>query len=207
MFLEVFSDNPFATNCWLLALEDREEAVVVDPGFEPDRLRRLLERAGKRSVAALATHGHVDHVGAAAALCGDEIPFYIHEADRLALEDPEGWGAGFPHDPIPVKDVRTVAEGDVLELAGLSIEVLHTPGHTPGSVCFRVGDLLLFSGDLVFAGSIGRSDFPNSSPQDMRRSLVRFLALPDPLPVLPGHGPRTTVERERRSNPFLLELV
>ncbi len=207
MFLEVFSDNPFATNCWLLAPEDREEAVVVDPGFEAGRVLRLLERAGKRPVAALATHGHVDHVGAAAALCGDEIPLHIHEADRLALEDPEAWGAGFAYDPIPVKDVRTLVEGDVLELAGLSIEVLHTPGHTPGSVCFRVGDLLLFSGDLVFAGSIGRSDFPNSSPQDMRRSLVRFLALPDPLPVLPGHGPRTTVERERRSNPFLLELV
>lgn len=207
MYLEVFSDNPFATNCWLLALEDREEAVVVDPGFEAGRVLRLLGRAGKRPVAALATHGHIDHVGAAAELCRDELPFYIHEADRLALEDPEAWGAGFPQPAVPVKDVRTVVEGDVLEVAGFSLEVLHTPGHTPGSVCYRAGELLLFSGDLVFAGSIGRHDFPNSSPEDMRRSLIRFLALPDPLPVLPGHGPRTTVERERRSNPFLLELA
>lgn len=207
MYLEVFADNPFATNCWLLALEGREEAVVVDPGFEAGRVLHLLERAGKRPVAALATHGHVDHVGAAADLCGDELPFYIHEADRLALEDPEAWGAGFPQPPVPVKDVRTVVEGDVLELAGFSLEVLHTPGHTPGSVCYRAGDLLLFSGDLVFAGSIGRHDFPNSSPEDMGRSLRRFLSLPDPLPVLPGHGPRTTVGRERATNPFLVGLA
>jgi glyoxylase-like metal-dependent hydrolase (beta-lactamase superfamily II) len=106
---------------------------------------------------------------------------------------------------VPVKDVRTVIEGEVLTFAGFSIEVVHTPGHTPGSACFLTDGWVL-SGDLVFAGSIGRSDFPNSSPPDMERSLRRFLELPDPLDVLPGHGPRTTVGRERSSNRFLAEL-
>lgn len=204
MFVDAFSDNPFDTNCWLIAADGGDEAVVVDPGFSPDRVRALLEVGEKRPVAALATHGHFDHIGAAAEFCGDELPLYIHEADRLALEDPAAWGAGFATPAVPVKDVRTVVDGDVLEFAGFGIEVLHTPGHTPGSVCYRT-DGLLCSGDLVFAGAIGRHDFPNSDPAAMRASLRRFLELPDPLPVLPGHGPQTTVERERGTNPFLRE--
>jgi glyoxylase-like metal-dependent hydrolase (beta-lactamase superfamily II) len=123
----------------------------------------------------------------------------------MALTDPEVWGAGFAMPTVPVKDVRTVTQGEVLTFAGFSIEVVHTPGHTPGSACFLTDGWVL-SGDLVFAGSIGRSDFPNSSPSDMERSLRRFLELPDPLDVLPGHGPRTTVGRERSSNRFLAEL-
>lgn len=206
MYLEAFADNPFATNCWLLALEGHEEAVVIDPGFSPDRVKALLRAAGKRPVAVLATHGHYDHVGSAAEFCGTELPFYIHKDDEQAMVDPQAWGAGMP---IPVQtphDVRTFSEGDVLELAGISLDVLHTPGHTPGSSCFRAGDLL-FSGDLVFRGAIGRYDFPNSSAQDMWASLGRFLALPDDLDVHPGHGDATTVELERRTNPFLRNLA
>jgi glyoxylase-like metal-dependent hydrolase (beta-lactamase superfamily II) len=104
-----------------------------------------------------------------------------------------------------VKDLRTIVDGDVLTFAGFRIEVLHTPGHTPGSVVYRTDGWVL-SGDLVFAGSVGRSDFPNSNPADMQRSLGRFLELPHGLDVLPGHGPRTTVERERANNPFLRDL-
>jgi glyoxylase-like metal-dependent hydrolase (beta-lactamase superfamily II) len=206
MYLEAFADNPFATNCWLLALEGREEAVVVDPGFEAVRVRRLLEAAGKRPVAALATHGHHDHVGAAAELCGDELPLYIHEEDRLALIDPARWGAGFPAPVATPSDLRTFVDGDVLELAGFSLEVMHTPGHTPGSSCFRIAELF-FSGDLVFRGAIGRYDFPNSSAQDMFASLRRFLTLPDELDVYPGHGQATTVGLERAANPFLRQLA
>jgi hydroxyacylglutathione hydrolase len=202
MYLDVFSDNSFETNCWLLGADGTDEAVVVDPGFSPERVRAMLEIEGKRPVAAFATHGHYDHIGAAAEFCGDDLPFYIHEADVAALTDPQGWGAGIRTPPVPVKDVRTVGDGDVLTFAGFEIEVVHTPGHTPGSVCFRT-DATLLSGDLVFAGAIGRSDFPNSSPADMERSLDRFLQLPDRTDVLPGHGPRTTVGREREHNPFL----
>jgi hydroxyacylglutathione hydrolase len=206
MYLEVFADNPFATNCWLLSLEDREEAVVVDPGFSPARVNGLLRAAGKRPVAVLATHGHFDHVGSAAEFCGDDIPCYIHEEDRLALFDPVTWGSSFPVPANPPSVVRTFVDGDALELAGLSLRVMHTPGHTPGSACFRAEDLL-FSGDLVFRGAIGRYDFPNSSARDMFASLKRFLDLPDELDVYPGHGEATTVGLERTANPFLRQLA
>ena len=206
MYLEVFSDNPFDTNCWLVAAEGSDDAVVVDPGFEPARVHALLDAAGKRPAAVLATHGHYDHIGSAGEFCGDDVPFYIHEADELALTDARAWGSGFPTPPVPVKDVRTVSEGDVLELAGFRIRVMHTPGHTPGSVCF-VADGILWSGDLVFKGAIGRYDFPNSSAADMEASLRRFLELDDGLPVYPGHGPHTTAGVERATNPFLLDLA
>jgi hydroxyacylglutathione hydrolase len=205
MYLEASSDNPFGTNCWLVSADGSPDAVVVDPGFTPERILALLERAGKRPAAVLATHGHFDHIGSAAAVCRDEVPLYIHGEDRAALTDPAAWGAGFPVPPVPVADVRAVVDGDVLEFAGFSIEVMHTPGHTPGSVCFAT-DGFVFSGDLVFQGAIGRSDFPNSSSEDMEKSLKRFLTLADPLPVYPGHGPETTVGQERRSNPFLVGL-
>lgn len=203
MWVDVFSDNSFEENCWLIAAEGSDEAVVVDPGFAPERVHRMLEVEGKRPVAVLATHGHFDHVGAASEFCGTQIPFHIHEADALALTDPEAWGAGYTGVPAaPVAQLRTVSDGDVLTFAGFRIEVIHTPGHTPGSVVYRTDGWVL-SGDLVFAGAIGRSDFPNSSATDMERSLDRFLDLPDELPVLPGHGPKTTVGRERMTNPYL----
>lgn len=202
MFLEVYSDNPYGTNCWLLAREGAGEAVVVDPGFDADRVLELLRGAGKRPVAALATHGHLDHVGAASELCGADIPLYIHEADELALTDPAAWGFGFPVQVGRPEIVRTVKDGQVLEVAGFAIEVLHTPGHTPGSVCFRLPEAV-FTGDLVFRGTVGRHDFPNSDAEAMRRSLERFLALPDDLEVLPGHMERTSVGLERATNPFL----
>jgi hydroxyacylglutathione hydrolase len=204
MWLEVFNANPYGTNCWLLAAEGSDEAVVVDPGFEPAAVQALLDASGKRAVAVLATHGHGDHVGEAGDLAG-ELPVYVHEADADAFTDEAAWNPGFDNPVVPVKDLRTIADGDVLDLAGFSLEVVHTPGHTPGH-CMFATDAMVCSGDLVFAGSIGRSDFPNSDPAVMPKSLRRFLALPDELSVLPGHGPTTTVARERASNPFLVEL-
>jgi hydroxyacylglutathione hydrolase len=204
MWLEVFNTNPYGTNCWLLSGEGTDEAVVVDPGFEPPAVRALLEAAGKTPIAILATHAHGDHVGAAGDFAG-ELPVYVHEEDAVAFTDEAAWNAGFENPLAPVKELRTFGDGDVLALAGYSLEVLHTPGHTPGHCCFRT-DALVFSGDLVFAGSVGRSDFANGDPVAMRNSLQRFLTLPDELPVFPGHGPDTSVGRERDSNPFLREL-
>lgn len=207
MWLDLFNANPYGTNCWLLASDASDDAVVVDPGFAPETVHGLLAAANKTPVAVLATHAHFDHAGEA----GDfarELPVFVHEADAIAFTDEPGWRAGFANPLTPVKELRTIADGDRLRLAGLVIEVMHTPGHTPGHCSFRVEtDLVLFSGDLVFTGSIGRSDFPNSDPDAMQASLRRFLELPDELSVLPGHGPQTTVGRERSINPFLRELV
>jgi glyoxylase-like metal-dependent hydrolase (beta-lactamase superfamily II) len=207
MYLDVFDRNPYGTNCWLLASDDGEEAVVIDPGFEPSAVRALLEAAGKRPAAVLLTHAHLDHAQAAGAFAGDETPVYIHPLDAPAFADYQAWGGLSSMSLEPVKDLRAMADGEVLGFGGFAIEVLHTPGHTPGHCVFKVdGDVLVFSGDLVFAGSIGRSDFPNSSPRDMQASLRQFLLLPDELPVLPGHGPRTSVGNERATNPFLQGL-
>ncbi|MDQ3210474.1 MAG: MBL fold metallo-hydrolase [Actinomycetota bacterium] len=206
MWVEVFDANAYGTNCWLLSADASHEAVVIDPGFSPEAVHAVLESAGKTPVAVLATHAHLDHVGEAGDFAG-ELPVYIHEADAIAFTDETAWRAGFDNPLAPVKDLRTIAGGDVLRLAGLEIAVMHTPGHTPGHCAFGVdADVVFCSGDLVFAGSIGRSDFDNSDPVAMQESLRRFLELPDLLPVLPGHGPTTTVGRERASNPFLRGL-
>ncbi|MGZ8582834.1 MAG: MBL fold metallo-hydrolase [Actinomycetota bacterium] len=207
MWLDVFNTNPYGTNCWLLSSDASADAVVVDPGFSPEAVHGLLAAARRTPVAVLATHAHVDHMGEAGDFAG-EVPVFVHEADAVAFTDEPTWRAGFENPLAPVMELRTIADGDVLHLAGLQIEVMHTPGHTPGHCSFRVDvDTAICSGDLVFAGSIGRSDFMNSDPSAMQASLRRFLELPDAVPVLPGHGPETTVGRERSTNPFLLELV
>jgi len=202
MFLELFDRNPFGTNCWLLGDDASADAVVVDPGFDPEGIASVLAGAGRRQVAVLLTHAHLDHASAAGEFAGDEVPVMIHADDAVAFDDVERWNPGFDNPLAPVKDLRTIADGDDLSFAGLTIVVHHTPGHTPGHCSFEVQDSLA-GGDLVFAGSIGRSDFANSSADDMERSLAWFLSLDDTVEVLPGHGERTTVGRERVSNPFL----
>jgi hydroxyacylglutathione hydrolase len=206
MYLDVFDRNPYGTNCWLLAASETDGVVAVDPGFEPEAVRAMLDRAGRRLEAVLLTHGHLDHAQSAGTFA-DAAPVYVHPEDLPAFADYRRWGGMSPVELDPVQDLRTFVDGDVLELAGCSIEVLHTPGHTPGSSTFRVdGDAVVCTGDLVFAGTIGRSDFTNSDPAAMRSSLIRFLTLPDELRVLPGHGPETTVGHERGANPYLREV-
>jgi hydroxyacylglutathione hydrolase len=208
MYLDVFDRNPYGTNCWLVGAESSDEAVVVDPGFEPAAVRTLLEASGRTPVAVLLTHAHVDHAGTAGAFAGDDVPVFCHPADALAFTNPPAWRRDDSPNPLAeAKDLRTIEDGDVLRFAGVSLEVWHAPGHTPGHCVFPArGDAVVFSGDLVFAGTIGRSDFANSDPDAMGASLRRFLTLPAGLVILPGHGPRTDVATERATNPHLRGL-
>jgi hydroxyacylglutathione hydrolase len=215
MLIAEFPAGSFQTNCYLLATGPGSEALVVDPGQDAlSGIEELSERHRLKPVAALLTHGHLDHMWTVAPLAGaHDIPAYVHPADRHLLTDPlSALGPGLDAVFGPLRfqepdDVRELADGQVIELAGLSLTVDHTPGHTPGHVTFRMPGTLL-AGDLVFAGSIGRVDLPGGSMPQMLASLAnRFLTLPDETEVLPGHGGHTTVGRERATNPFLVGLV
>jgi glyoxylase-like metal-dependent hydrolase (beta-lactamase superfamily II) len=214
-----FPAGPPETNCWVLAPADGEECVVIDPGIGAERaLDDVLERHRLKPVAVLLTHGHFDHTWAVMPVCGAKgVPAWIAPADREQLADPWTKVGIRPGTPLfgrlewaEPDDVRLLTDGETLTLAGMDIRVDAAPGHTAGSVAFttdRGGRLEFFSGDLLFAGSIGRTDFPGSSAQQIFESLARVcLPLPDDTVVRPGHGPETTIGRERISNPFLLEL-
>jgi len=210
-----FPAGAFAANCYVVAPARGAECVIVDPGQDAQQgIDELLLRYRLKPIAVLLTHGHIDHMWSVAPVCGAKgIPAYIHPDDRELLADPakglslavgqQLFGGITFTEP---DDVRELADGSALSLAGLDFTVRHTPGHTPGSVTFG-SENGLFSGDLLFAGSIGRTDLPGGDHQAMLRSLARTLTLPDDTLVLPGHGPQTTIGAERRTNPFLTGLV
>ena len=227
MLVDGFSAGPTDTNCYIVAPGPGQECVVIDPGIgaDDDVDARLREHRLK-PVAVILTHGHFDHTFSVVPVCGArDIPAYIHPADRGQLTDP--WSpVGLPKG-IPLfgrlqwtepDDVRELSGGQVLDLAGVRLRVDLAPGHTPGSVTFATTEPVelrrgeptpvLFSGDLIFAGSVGRTDFPGGSYAALLESLARVvLPLPDDTIVLSGHGPATYVGHERAANPFLAEAV
>ena len=180
------------TNCYIVEQGDR--CLVIDPGAEAQKVLELLEGRGLTLEAILLTHGHFDHVGAVKPLAAD-TDCRVFLCDR-ELSLPGAMTNG------PLYYTDTYDEGDTLTLAGMTFAVLHTPGHTPGSVCLLFGDTL-FSGDTLFAGSCGRTDFPGSNPADMRLSLTRLAGLDDQITILPGHGESSTIAQEKRYNPYL----
>ena len=185
--------GPLGTNCYILSAAPDGDAVVIDPASRPERIREAL--AGRRVAAVLLTHGHFDHTGALSAFEG--CPIYIHRLDAPMLGDPYLSVAQIVHDRKPRPAATDMLEdGDVLHLAGLEIHVVHTPGHTPGGVTYRIGDAL-FTGDTLFQGSCGRTDFPGGSWETEQRSIRRLLSLPGNYTVYPGHGPQTTLAAER----------
>jgi hydroxyacylglutathione hydrolase len=214
MLIASFPAGSFQTNCYLVAASAGAEALVVDPGQDAmPGIEELCASHRLRPVAVLLTHGHLDHIWTVAPLAGAHgIPAWIHPRDRHLLTDPLAGVGPELRAMLPglqlaePDDVRELVDGQVLDVAGVRLVADHTPGHTPGHVTFR-DEQALFAGDLVFAGSIGRTDLPGGSMPEMLTSLAeRFLTLPDELRVLPGHGPATTVGRERASNPFLTGL-
>jgi hydroxyacylglutathione hydrolase len=220
-----FPAGPWGTNCYVVATAPGSECVVVDPGMEAtEGVARVVEEHRLKPVSVLVTHGHVDHMWCVAPVAGGyDATAWIHPDDRHLLADPM---AGMSRETAQMllggdysweepDDVRELADSRELELAGIRFVVDHTPGHTPGSVTFRspYPDLdevsqVMFSGDLLFAGSIGRTDLPGGDHPTMLRSLAgKVLTLPDDIVVLPGHGEQTTIGRERATNPFLQDLA
>jgi len=208
VILESFPVGPLQCNCVILADENAKTAVVIDPGDEVDRIVSVLERHGLTVTAIVATHGHIDHVGGFAELKRlSGAKALLHEADAplyesLALQ--AQWLGVAPPD-------STSLDGSLSESSGLAfgshkLDVRHTPGHSPGSVCLVLPETvpILFSGDTLFAGSIGRTDLWGGSFDQIIASIrSKLLTMPDETVVIPGHGPRTTIGAERRTNPFL----
>ena len=182
----------YQTNCYLLWEGDR--AAVIDPGYEPDTILRALQTLELHLEAILLTHGHFDHVGAVKTLASETDCRVYLCADDLSMPPMMTNG--------PLYYTHTYGEGDLLHLAGLSIRVYHTPGHTHGSVCFLCENAL-FSGDTLFAGSCGRTDLPGGDSKWLRWSLERLAELEDDYQVYPGHGESTTLAREKRYNPYM----
>jgi hydroxyacylglutathione hydrolase len=236
-----FPAGAFAANCYVVASAPGQECVIVDPGQDAEPgINELLAEHRLRPAAVLLTHGHIDHIWSVAPVCGAKgIPAYIHPRDRALLSDPaKGLPLGSGQELFggleftEPDDVKELSDGMALSLVGLEIVVSHAPGHTEGSVTFRLpldaaepeapitapGQStagrssdpggVLFSGDLLFAGSIGRSDLPGGDYPTILRSLASVcLTLPDETIVLSGHGPQTTIGDERRTNPFLAGLT
>jgi glyoxylase-like metal-dependent hydrolase (beta-lactamase superfamily II) len=206
MIVSSVTVGPFAENCHLLMEEDSRRAVLVDPGDEGARIVRTVKASGATLEAIWLTHAHVDHVGGIAALrrAFPGVPIHLHPLDRPLYDRAAATAAaygltGFEGPPDPDRDL---SEGQVLMLGEARFEVLHVPGHAPGHVLF-VGREAVFGGDLLFAGSIGRTDLPFSNPTHMAASLGRAANLPAHLAVYPGHGPPTTIGAELTGNPYL----
>lgn len=195
----------FEENAWFLHDRAAKELVIVDPGDEGPRLAAEVDRLGARLVAMWVSHGHLDHIGGIAAVLRrwPGTPVYAHPLDAMLWQHAPRSAAvyGLPFDPPPPPS-HPLAEGDVLRFGGEDFRVWHLPGHAPGHVGF-IGHDVAFTGDVLFAGSIGRTDLPLCDPAALERSLERLLTLPDGLTVHAGHGPSTTIGRERAANPFL----
>ncbi|HEY1160770.1 MAG TPA: MBL fold metallo-hydrolase [Terracidiphilus sp.] len=207
MIIETFPVGPLQCNCTILGDEPAGEAIVIDPGDEVGRIHRRLTQLGLKLKQILITHAHIDHVGGALRLKRlTGAPILLNENDLPLLkmmESQAAWlGVATPESAPPDE---SLAEGKLVGLDSYPAQVLHTPGHTQGSVCLHFAPLkLLVAGDTLFAGSIGRTDLPGGNFDQIIDSIEsRLLALPDETKVLPGHGPVTSIGAERKSNPFL----
>ena len=199
--------GPIGTNCYLLVNETRHEGVIIDPGFEPERITAMVRKDGVKAKAVLITHAHFDHISKARETADAlGVPVLAPEADRRLMSDCHsnlselmGYGS------VTLVPDRFLADGELLTLAGISIRCLLTPGHTPGGMCYYVPEAdAVFSGDTLFLESVGRTDFPGGSMSAIVHSVRNILMkLPDETTVYPGHGALTTIGHERENNPYL----
>ncbi len=210
--IEVVESEPFAENSYIVWAEGQTQAVVVDPGFEPDAIRNVLRKHKLDLVAILNTHGHVDHIAGNADLKAafPAAPIVIGHGDAAMLTDAMlNLSGKYGFEIISPPADRLVADGDSLQLAGLNFEVREIPGHSPGHVVFIATDaepMLVLGGDVLFNGSVGRTDFPGGSFELLASGIrAKLWPLPDAAKVFPGHGPPTTIGAEKRTNPFVGE--
>lgn len=204
MIIRTLAVGPMAANCYILGCENTRWAIVIDPGAEAARILNVMDENDLQLKLIVNTHAHIDHIEANSDLKEKtSAPLCVHSADANMLVNPQKNLSFFIGRPVssPASD-RLLSEGDVLEAGRLRLKVIHTPGHSPGSICL-LDDERIFTGDLLFAGGIGRYDFPGSSYETLMDSLCKVMELDDDLVVYPGHGPTTTIGEERRTNPFL----
>lgn len=187
--------GPLQANAYILFEPDRDDALIIDPGGDPEILRAMLD--GRRLSGILLTHGHFDHIAAVAALRGPDTPVSIHRDDAPMLTDPALSLAHMMNAGSQGEADALLADGQEVTIAGVPLTVLHTPGHTPGGVCYRCGDDL-FTGDTIFRRGYGRTDFPGGDMRSLGASLRRLLALGDHIRLHPGHGAATTIGAERK---------
>jgi len=210
MWFKSIVTGELKVNCYLLGCLETRQALVIDPGGQGTRILEILQENDLMLKTVINTHGHFDHVGGNRALVeatGAEL--LLHEADAVILAGASEHAGVFgcrSIEPSP-EPTRFLKDGDVVQVGTIRLEVIHLPGHSPGGICL-LGEGLLFAGDSLFAGSIGRSDLPGGDQYALMRGLRdRLMVLPDKTIVYPGHGPETTIGQERRSNPFLRTII
>ncbi len=205
MIIERVCVGALEVNCYILAESEGKDAVIIDPGSDCGKIKQALIKYKLKPAIIINTHGHADHIG-----CDDDfgLAVYIHKNDAVLLNDPEKNFSSFISESFVVKaKTKEVKDGDIIELGNIKLEVLHTPGHTPGGISLLLRGLeknILFSGDTLFFHSVGRTDFPGASSEELLRSIKnKLLILPDSTIVYPGHGPSSTIRAEKENNPFI----
>lgn len=198
--------SSFATNCYTIANSDTREAIITDPADRPDFLINMYKNQNLKPVAVFLTHGHIDHIGALRGIKNEfpDIPVYAGKEEKSVLADPVLNLSAMFGEQVRAEADKYVEDGDVIELLGKKIKCFNVPGHTKGGTCYYFEeDKMLFSGDTLFAGSVGRSDFPTGNQNELIENIEKkLLTLPDDVTVYPGHNSRTTIKREKETNPF-----
>ena len=207
MLIKSLVVGPLQVNCFVVSDEKTGESMVIDPGDEPDRIIDVIKGNGLKVKYIICTHAHFDHVGGIAELKDEtDARIVIHQEERelynSAMDQAAFWG--YELAPLPEPDMF-VQEGDRLEIGDLKFEILHTPGHSPGGICLY-GEGVVFTGDTLFAGSVGRTDFYGGDMNKLKKSFSRLMSLPPDTKVFPGHGPASSISQEKASNFFMEEI-